>query len=224
MEERAGGRDGDGRRILLEGGRVRGGEDLEGGWGRAWEGAVLAALKEDGSDPWPILYLGGGSGTLARILSREMKEGEMAVVEGSRELTDLARAHLHPFPGWPMVRLLVGDPWAVLKDLDGPYPFILLDSALLPALGTLPVVPHEAWGELRKLAGIGGRVILGGLGEAGPLGDVPLEALMERALQAFQRATWYRGEGGGFLLLSGPETPRWPHDLPGFRVEVRKEA
>jgi len=224
VEERVGGRDGDTRRILLEGGRVRGCEDLAGGSGRAWEGAVLTVLKEEEGNSWPILYLGGGSGTLIRILSRETAEREVVVIEGSEELTQVARAHLHPFPGWRKAQLLVGDPWALMRGLDGPYPLILLDCGLLPALGTLPVVPDEAWGELGRLAGIGGRVVLGGLGEDGPLGDVPLAALMERALQAFQRTTWYRGEGGAFLLLSGPETPPWPEDLSGFRVEARKEA
>jgi spermidine synthase len=212
------------RRILLEDGRVRGAEDLEGLPGREWERAVLTALTRDHLNPGSVLYLGGGSGTIARILFREFPQIRVVVVEGSGDLLILAREHLHPFPEWRKVRVLVGDPWISIEGLEGLFPLILVDSGFLPALAGLPSVPQGGFEALAGLAGPAGSVVLGGIGSEISPDGVPLDAFMQRASAAFSSVTYYQGEEEGFILLSGSETLPWSPAPPGFQVTGMKEA
>jgi hypothetical protein len=212
------------RKILLEEGRVRGAEEPGGTAGRPWEQAVLLTLTRDHLNPGAVLYLGGGSGTLARLLLQDLPHTRIVVVEGSDELVTMAREHLHPFPEWGKVRLLVGDPWICIEGLEGVFPLIVVDSALLPALGHLPSVPREGFLALRGLAGPAGTVVLGGLGPDGLSNRAPLDALMERASEAFSSVLFFQGVEGGFLLLSGRDAPPWSPAPPGFEVTGLREA
>ena len=223
VEERVSGADGVPHRVLLEDGRVRGSETPDGDPGRGWERATLAALEGEGQGPGAVLYLGGGSGTFARLLSRGFPESTITVVEGSEELVQMARTHLKSFVGWKAVDLHVGEPWSVVSKLAGLFPLILLDSEFLPSLGRLPWLPDSAFPHLARLSGPGGTVVLGGMGSIGPPGETPLEAFLGKAREAFERVVLYQGEGEEFLVFSGPEAPIWSPALPGFGVSRQRE-
>jgi hypothetical protein len=223
-EERTAGRGGVSRKILLEEGRIRGAEEPGGRAGREWERAVLSTLKRDHLNPGSVLYIGGGSGTLARLLLQDFPQTRIVVVEGSDELVTMAREHLHPFPEWRKVHLLIGDPWTCIEGLEGRFPLIVVDSALLPALGHLPSVPREGLRVLSGLAGSAGTVVLGGLGPDGFSNPAPLDAFMEKASEAFPSVLYFHGLEGGFLLLSGRDAPPWSPAPPGFEVTESKEA
>ena len=210
-------------RVLLEEGRVRGSEGQDGSPGREWEAAVLAALKGEAQDPGNVLFLGGGSGTFARLLSKGFPETSLVIVEGSEEVIQLARTHLHAFLGWSSIQLHVGDPWSTVAGLEGRFPLILMDSGLLPTFGLLPSIPTSAWTDLARLTGPGGTVVLGGLGFQGPPPRIPMDAFKHRAGEVFERVIYYQGEEEGFLTMSGPDAPLWPPSLPGFSVFSQKE-
>ncbi len=224
MEVRTLGRRGEVRKVLLEAGRIRGAEDLEGAPAREWEKAVLAALKGEAGEPGPVLYVGGGSGTLARILTREYLEPRIVVLEGSDALVRLAREHLHPFLGWRHVELRVGEMWDLLREVDETFSLVVVDTGALPWQGRLPAVPEAGWSDLARVAGEVGSVVLGGIGSEGEPGLVPLDAFMNRASERFTRVGFYQGDSGGFLLLAGPQAPSWSPALPGFRLMGEKEG
>jgi len=212
------------RRVLLENGRMRGAEDLAGAPGREWERAVLAALRGAGKYPGAVLYVGGGSGTLARFLLGDFPEGRIVIIEGSSELVLMARKHLHAFLGWGGVQLHIGDPWALVEEMAGGFPLVLIDGGVLPVHGRLPWVPPGGWRDLERLAGPSGSVVLGGIGRGSGEGGAPLEAFMDMASAAFPRVAYYEGGEEGFFLMSGPEAPFWSPALPGFHVTALKEG
>jgi len=218
---RAGG--GEGVRVILEGGRLRGAETTEGSSGRAWENGVLAALEGEAGDPSPVLYLGGGSGTLARDLLGAFPGLQLLVVEGTEALVSLARKHFQPVERWGEVQVRVGEPWRVLNELEGPFALVLLDSGFLPSLGPLPDIGEDRWAALASLAGSQGRVVLGGLSSRERMGEAPLEGLLGSAAPHFARVVHYEGEEEGFILLSASEAPRWSPVLPGFHLTVTQE-
>lgn len=210
-------------RVLVEGGRVRGAETITGSLGRSWEVGVLSALLGGGRDPGPALYLGGGSGGLARHLLQAFPSMVLQVVEGTETLTNLAKAHFHPFPRWEEVQVRIEEPWVALERIQGPFALILVDSQFLPSLGALPDMTDARWELLSTLTGAGGSVVLGGLAPVETLGEVPLDALLKGAARHFARVAHYKGEEEGFLLLSGSEAPYWSAVLPGFHVTPGQE-
>jgi hypothetical protein len=214
---------GEGLRVLLEGGRLRGAEAPEGSAGREWEKGVLAALRGEGSDPSPALYLGGGSGTLARDLLGVFPDLQLLVVEGTQAFLSLARKHFHPFERWGEVQVRVGEPWGVVNELRGPFALILLDLGFLPSLGRIPDMDGGRWEALASLVGSQGSVVMGGLTPLESLGEVPLEGLLGQASRHFARVAHYEGEEEGFILLSAPEAPYWSPVLPGFHVTSTQE-
>lgn len=224
VEERVWGADGTAQRVVLENGRVRGAEGMDGAPGREWEGVVLDALREEGKHPGPVLYLGGGSGTLARVLCGVFPGVRIVVVEESEDLVLTARKHLHPFPEWGAFELHLGDPWTFLGEIAEGFPLILIDGGGLPVLGYQPVVPAESWKELRRVAGPAGRVVLGGVASGGGATRVPTEAFLERASEEFPGAAYHEGREEGFFLMSGPDAPPWPAALQGFQATILKEA
>jgi hypothetical protein len=222
VEERPGPGGGGGLRLLLEDDRLRGAEDLDGAPGREWESAVLAAVRGEGEDPGPVLYVGGGSGTLIRLLLGSFPEVRVVVVEGCEEMVRMARKHLRFFPNWGSVQLLIGDPWVQTSALAPGFSLVVIDGGVLPVLGRLPAVPSVGWAELRRLAGVRGSVVLGEVGRRGTPGRAPLEAFLEKASESFPRVAYYQGGEEGFFLMSGPEAPPWSPALPGFRVTESK--
>ncbi|MGW8265207.1 MAG: spermidine synthase [Longimicrobiales bacterium] len=224
VKERVRYREGRGRRILMEDERVRGAEDLDGAPGREWESVVVDAMRGERMEPGPVLYIGGGSGTLTRILLEHFPGVRIVVVEGSEEIVRMARKYLWPFPEWGGIQLHVGDPWALTADMVEGFSLVVVDGGLLPALGRLPAVASGGWAELGRLAGARGTVVLGEIGRGGRPGQASLEAFMNQASEAFARVVYYQGSEGGLFLMSGPEAPPWPPCLGGFQVTASKEG
>ncbi len=218
---------------LTEDGRLRGAEDPDGRPGRGWEGAVLEGLKREGGVPGPTVYLGGGSGTLARHLLQVFPEMELCVVEGRPELVEMARAHFADWEGWAKLPLILQEPLVFLAQDEGPHPFVLLDSAALPHRGGAPFMTENDWHLLSGAVAPEGKLVMGGLrameGEAG----LPLCAFMDEGSRWFHQVALYEtgavtrelpllpGEGGGgeaFLHFSREGAPPWPSILEGFRL------
>lgn len=205
-------------RVILEGGRLRAREGADGRKGREWENSVLEAVKGGGHDSGPVLFLGGGGGTLARLLLDDFPELDLLVVEESQEVVHLARKHLWPFPGWERVRCRMGNPWRALAELEGAFPLLLVDMEAVPALGVVPHIPSPVWRELARLAGPGGLVVLGGLALSDRLGEAPVKGLLGGASRYFDRGALYEGKEEAVLLLPGSQAPSWPPVFPGFRM------
>lgn len=205
------------RRVILEGDRVRAMENHDGTEGRPWEMAVRAAVQGDGEHPGSVLFLGGGGGTLARLLLSEFPGMRVVVVEESRDVVALARLHLHPFPGWGDVELINEEPWEGLGRVEGRFSLLLLDTASLPALGPVPAVPEGGWEALSGHLDPGGVVVLGELAPREDLGQAPLESLWSRGASHFGEGALYEREEEAFLLFAGPEARTWPSELAGFR-------
>jgi hypothetical protein len=210
-------------RVVLEGGRLRGAERMDGSSGREWENGVMAALRGEAGDPSPALYLGGGCGTLAQSLLQDFPGFQLQVVEGTQALISLARKHLSPFPEWGEVQVRLGEPWEEVREIQGEFGLVLLDVEFLPSLGPLPDMNAGRFQALAALAAQKGNVVLGGLPSREAVGEVPLEALLTQAANHFSRVTYYEGEGEGFILLSAPEAPYWSPVLPGFHTTATQE-
>ncbi len=210
-------------RVILEGGRVRARESVDGRSGRGWENAVLEGLKEGEHCPSPVLFLGGGGGTLARLLLDDFPEVDLLVVEESREVLRLARKHLRPFPGWERVRCEMGRPWRILEELEMTFPLLLVDLEAVPSLGPIPDIPARVWKEMACRAGAEGLVVLGGLALRDRLGKAPVEGLLREASRHFATGVVYEGDEEAFLFASGSRAPIWPRVLPGFRATVSTE-
>lgn len=223
VEDRVDGPTGEMWREILEGGRLRAREGPDGRPGRPWEKAVLAAVKANGKDPDAMLFLGGGGGTLARLLMAEFPGMGIVVAEESRDVMEMGRRYLHPFPGWERVEVLPVSPWEALEVVEGSFPLVLVDLQAVPSLGRMPVVSRRSWEGLTRLAGGRGTVILGGLGHSGALGREPLEALLQAGKERFFRGALYEGNDGAFLLFSGPEGPSWPPVLAEFHLTLSTE-
>ena len=161
---------------------------------------------------------------MSRVLSGTFPGVRSVVVEGSDALVRMAREHFHPFPGWTEVRVLIGDPWLLLDELEGTFPLVLFDSGLAPLSGRLPQVPQRVWGRLSVLIGARGQLVVGGIGD-GVLPDSGLlDGYMGDLAGSFSRIRFYEGRGAGFFLVSGPEAPPWPESLQGLSPSRSREG
>lgn len=218
VQDRFAGADGIQWRTITEGGRLRAREGDLGRKGRDWEGAVLAALHGEGKAPGSVLFLGGGGGTLARLLLEAYPATEVLVVEESQAVMDLARKHFQPFPEWDRLQLRRGRPWGTLGSLDGSYHLVVVDLQAVPSLGPVPDIPRQVWDELGRLSGAEGIVVLGGLGHPERLGEGPVKELLSQGSAHYPRCAVYQGKETAFLLLAGSEAPFWSPVLPGFHA------
>lgn len=224
---------------LMEEGRLRGAEGSEGRFERGWEAAVLEGLKIEPQLLGPAVYLGGGSGTLARSLLQSFPQIRLCVVERQRELVDLARAHFAEWDGWSSLPLRFEDPMAFLSQVSERYSLVLVDSAALPRRGGVPFFSDEDWKLLSRSLAPGGLLVMGGIrameGEPGK----PLRAVITEGSRWFRTIVLYQrepvtkdipllpGEEEGveaFLLFSDSGAPGWPQALAGFRVRNPGEA
>ncbi len=224
VEDRTVERGGEKVRALLENDRLRGLEGPRGELERAWERSVLAALRgaTRGSVPHlsPVLYLGGGSGTLARHLQGDLPGVDIHLLERNPALPEMAREHLHPWEGWQSVRLQTGDPRTLLQGLKEEYPVGLVDAGVLPWLGPVPVLDEEEWRLLRGALHDRGTLVMGGIPGPGERGDLPLKRLQARGSRWFSRVALYEWDQEVFLLFQGPEAPPWSPALPPFRLRA----
>jgi hypothetical protein len=230
VEDRAVGRPRAEVRVLLEEGRVRGGE-VGGKPARAWERAVLNALIRSGEPPDPILYLGGGSRTLARALIQAYPGLRITVSERNPALLELAVQYFGGGQELGGIRHRVGEPFAVLEAMNERQRLILVDVEAVPRLASRPFFREGDWRLLRERSGEGGSVVLGGL----CLPKGPPEAFLSSMLRDGRRCFPELGihqsgqEGPDLLpgacakletslfLGDGPSLD-WAMQLPGFRL------
>ncbi len=225
-------------RILLEAGRLRGAEDVEGEPARGWERAVLAAIEGEGADPGPLLYLGGGSGTLARRASKGMSEDGIEIVEASRELVEMARAHFHTWDAPEDMAVEYHDLLNMEDRSTGWARTILIDCGALPLFGGMPVLEEDHWRAFRRVLAPEGRLVMGGLRLPEGREGRRLEALVRSGRKWFGSGEVYFGGevDAGSALLPGeergvetilvfrrPTAPDWSSHLPGFRLKVTAE-
>ena len=233
VEERAVGSPRRELKVLLEGGRVRGAEDMEGSPGRDWETAVLEGLRGVERCPESVLYRGGGSGTLGRILSQRFPQTRIHLVERSPELVTLARSHFAEWDGWEGVSLEIGDPLATLPGSQSSFSLIVVDCGALPTLGGEPFLREPDWRILVERLDRGGVLVMGGLQSHQDGAVVPLWEAMRKGRKWFDQASLYQkeplpheanllreaGDGAECLLLfSTPGAGAWPLSLSGFQL------
>jgi hypothetical protein len=226
-------------RILLEEGRIRGGEGSGGEPARAWEAALVAGLAAQGKDPGPVLYLGGGSGTAARALSEVFPGLRLTLVERNPLLLEMAGEHLTAVGEEVDVRYLAGDPFLLLESMQDRYPLVLVDGQGLPMLGGQPHLREGDWRLLKETAGNAGVVFFGGLyiPEGGP--DQLLDPLVRGAGVWFQKMGVLVEEAPGIgaalfpdlsrgseacLIFGEVQEAEWALHLPGFALEVLGEG
>jgi hypothetical protein len=223
-------------RVLLEVGRIRGAEDAEGGPGRDWEVAILEGMAEQDARPESVLYLGGGSGTLVRLLTQRFPHARIHVVERSRELVDLARNHFTDWDGWESIGLTLADPLEAAFATAEPFSVTIVDGGALPSLGNVPVLKDPDWRYLAGTLTKGGVLVIGGLATrkvpdsqdpTGGLGEILEngrrwvgEALLFRKEPQLAGGRLLREAAGwieSLLVFSAPDAPAFRPEAPGFR-------
>jgi hypothetical protein len=226
-------------RVLLEGGRVRGAEDPDGNPGRSWEEAVLEGVGALERWPESVLYLGGGSGTLACLLLQRHPETRIHVVERSPEFFALARSRFAGRDGWEGVGLEVGEPLAASLGTPSSFSLIVVDSGVLPTLGGVPFLGEEGWRFLADALEVGGVVLMGGIQIREVDSALPLGELIRNGRRWFEEVVLYRadpisprtqllhevGDGAEILLLfSTAGAAAWPFSLSAFQSRPAEEA
>ncbi|MFC1660616.1 hypothetical protein ACFL3S_03985 [Gemmatimonadota bacterium] len=226
-------------RILMEEGRVRGAEDGEGRPVRAWERWILAALVSRGESPNPTLYLGGGSGTLARALSEAYPGIRITLTERNPELLEMASRYLSGVGEDTGARCLVGSPFSILASLEEEQALVLLDAEAIPSLAGLPFLRTEDWRLLREKTGPGGLVVLGGLCGPHASEEGALAHLAQEGRHFFPAIGILEGEPedpgsallpgafngpGTCLVLGEPTALEWATQLAGFRLMEKAEG
>jgi len=226
-------------KVLLEGGRLRGGEDPEGKPGRDWEAAVLDGLGREERCPQSVLYLGGGSGTLARLLSQRFPQIRIHVVERSRELVTLARSRFAKWDGWESVGLQIGEPLATSLGPQSSFSTIVVDCGALPTLGGTPFLTESDWRFLVDTLEAGGVLLMGGLRVQEGDAALPPWEVIRNGRQWFEEVFLYTaepvppgaqllqevGDGAEILLLfSTAGAVAWPLSLSGFQSQPAEEG
>ena len=226
-------------KVLLEGGRIRGGEDSGGNPGRDWEAAVLEGLSQEDLRPGSLLYLGGGSGTLVRLLSHRFPQTRIQVVERSSELVALARSRFAKWDGWEEVDLQVGELLAPSPGVETSFSVIVIDCGALPTIGGEPFLEESHWRFLAGHLEVGGVLLMGGLrvqeGDAAP----PSWEVVGNGRRWFENVSLYHAdpipaerklphEGWGgtevLLLFSSEGAVPWPPSLSAFRFFTAEQS
>ncbi len=239
VERRVSGRPRRELRVLLEGGRVRGAEDADGNPGRAWETAVLEGVAAPDRRPESLLYLGGGSGTLTRLLLERLPQTRVHVVERSPELLTLARSRFAAWDGWEGVGIRVGEPLGAAPATPDSFSLIVVDCGALPTFGGAPILGEEGWRFLGDALEVGGAVLMGGIQIPGEDPALSLRELIRNGRRWFETVVLYRanpippgtrllhevGDGAEILLLfSTAGAAEWPPSLSAFQRRPAEEA
>lgn len=233
VEQQVSGRPAREVRLLFEADRLRGAEGRDGAPLRGWERAIVEHWSEMGRGPGSVLFLGGGSGTLLRLVGQRFPETRMEIVERTGELVGLARAHFAGWDGWDRIRVHIGESLDPLLNLDDSFDYVLLDSAVLPSIGRLPFFQNRAWQMLAEALTPNGMLIMGGLrpkasGEVDPFGEIrsrarpwfPEVRTYEAASSDRESLHWREGDGReSLLLLSTSKTVAFPLSLADFRLQ-----
>jgi hypothetical protein len=226
-------------KVLLEAGRVRGGEDEVGHPVRRWEAAVLAMWKALPRPPDSLLYLGGGSGTLVRELSNLIPLSRRHVVEWSPELVSLAQDHLQEWEGWKDLPLTCGNLLDPADESIGRFEAVIVDCDALPTLGGAPYLGETGWRSVGEFTQRGGTIILGGLRSGAEIPQGALGEFLNEGRWRFPQARLYReplSPGGrellgremertdSFLVLSTSDLVFWPPSVLDFRHVLLEEG
>lgn len=167
------------RRVLLEGGRVRGAELVEGGQEPGWQQAVLATVARGRPPVDSTLVYGTGVGWLLRALGRPLGEAGDTAAAGARparvlgvepnpDVRRLAMAH------FPPGRSGEDDPWADLDHRDGlpvhrlpslaeRFDLVVIDALALGAAADVPSLGPAALAPVLACLEPGGTLVIGGL-------------------------------------------------------------
>ena len=206
---------------------------MEGNPGRDWETAILEGLSGEERRPESVLFLGGGSGTLVRILFQRFPQTRIHVVERTPELVTLARAHFAQWDGWEEISLEIGDPLATALGSQRPFSLIVVDCGALPTLGGVPFLRELDWRILVDMLDTGGVLVMGGLQSHRGDAAVPLWEVMRDGRKWFDHLFLYQkelpshpanllreaGDGAECLLLfSTSGAAAWPPFLSGFEL------
>jgi spermidine synthase len=220
--------------VLLEAGRLRGAEDREGRPGRKWEQAILQLFEDSMGEPGSCLFLGGGSGTMPRLLAQRYPGIRMGVVERTEGLVSLARRYFQPWEGFEELNLTIGDPLRAADQQEDPFFEVVLDAGALPTLGRLPFLRTEEWQDLISLTAPRGRVFLGGIRPFDDDGDEWLRGVLEAGERWFDSARAYvlkgssasgdllpepRGTRELLLVLSREDAAPIPDSFAGFSLD-----
>lgn len=231
-------------KVIVTEGRVRGAEDLTGTPSRPWEKALLEGLLSADAGPGPLLYLGGGSGTLARALSRAEDSLAVHAVERSPELVALAESTFTdgkegPAGGLPSTgEVRDGQQGVRIGEIlertprDRAYPLVVVDGEALPALGSSPFLREDDWRFLSGAVDPSGVLIIGGLASTGGGAEGALNAFASRATEWFGGVILYRardeildpellpemGEEQYVLVCSPSGEPTWSFASHGFEA------
>jgi hypothetical protein len=238
VEDRAAGSPRAEVRVLLEEDRVRGGE-VGGKPARSWERAILNALILGGDPPDPILYLGGGSRTLARGLIQAYPGLRITVSERNPALLELAAHHFGGGQELGGIRHLVGEPFAVLEAVGESQGLILVDTEAVPRLAGMPFLREGDWRQLRERSDAGGSVVLGGLCLPRGSPESTLSSMLRESRRFFPALGVHQTESQGSpqvllpgacehleatLFLGDRLSLEWATHLPGFRLLDSQEG
>ncbi len=231
-------------KVIVSESRVRGAEDLTGAPGRPWEKALLERLLAAEDRPGSLLYLGGGSGTLARALSRGGIVLAVQTVERSPELVALAESTFAGGEEGVVDDQLSSDegrtqqPGMRIGEIlerappDRTYPLVVVDGEALPTLGSSPFLREEDWRFLSKAVDPGGALVIGGLGSSGGRSTSAINAFASGATEWFDGVMLFRaldehldhellpdmGDEQYVLVCSPSVEPAWPFIPDGFEA------
>ncbi len=228
-------------RVLMEADRLRGAEDPDGRPARAWERAVLEAMESEPEGPGPLIYIGGGSGTLVRLVTARWPGIRVRVIEREPALVEMARRQFFSWEAPPGVTMEYRDPMDLSAGEVSDAACLVLDCAVLPFLGHAPEMREMDWRSVFLALAPGGRLILGGLRTGRGTAESPaLKALLNDGRRWFDRADLYVAGAGGmagatallepldggseaFLVFRQTPTPAWPPVVFGFHGRVTTE-
>ena len=218
-------------RVVTENGRLRGGEDGRGHPVRAWEAATVILARsrwgDEPSTPGRFLLLGGGTGTLARLLGAMGPETRTVVVERNPEVSRAARRHL-PTEDASEVERIHADPLDAVGGIAGPFDLVVLDGSGVSPGDPVPVPSVRVLRRLRAQLAPGGALVMAPLPSWGVESAGPVEAALSRVAEIFTGVISYRssgdGTGGvadedaGLLLLPRDGGEVWPDRLGGLEA------
>jgi hypothetical protein len=175
--------------VLREGEIVRGAENPAGRPGRVWEAAVLEILAPDRIQPESVLYLGGGSGTLGRLLSQRFPHAEVQLIEMDEGVVDLSRSYFKDWDGWDEIDLV---PEGVLDGRVGNgASVVVVDAGVLPTLGGIPFLRDTDWHLLENRVEAGGFMVMGGLGSPGASSEAEVSGALSDLVRDGRE--WFQG-------------------------------
>lgn len=212
-------------RVLLENGRLRGGEDAGGRAVRMWERAVPALLEATVPAAERIVLVGCGSYVLAEDLSRIFPEAHVVVVERNPEVARAARRHFRDPMAAGKVELLTGEPWSRALGSGGPIDLLVVDADAVRGRDPVPRLSRELLLGLRERLAPGGAVVIAPIPEFRADPGAAAHHLLADVGEVFGKSVLYwvpaeRSDAAAspslVLGLSAEGGREWPRSIPGL--------